>query len=161
MKKEGLDDSVAGYSAKCSIFFLKTSIGLTPRTVSFRSYPSDNIVPPKWCPQREENHGKPCVFDVRTAYEQELESNKKKEDEKENALKQARRRTPWTDIEVGGYYVIPEILGKACRIVYIEEKNAAFLKYREVKMFGEATVYTSTLFKDDVECNFIVKFHRF
>ena len=161
MKKEGLDDSVSGYCAKCSVFFIKTSVGLNPRTVSFRTYPSDKIVPPIWCPLKEENKGKPCVFDIRSAYEQEKDKKIKEENKEEAALKMARKRTPWTDIEVGELYVLPQMLGKACRVVLVEERNAAFLKYKEVNEYGGLTSYTSTLFKDDVECNFIVKFHKF
>lgn len=157
MHREELEDVNDGaFKACCDIFFLKTSVSIKPRTVSFRAYPNLLIKQPEWCPLKPENRNKPKVHDITNVMS---ENSKKKEPEKAKSLEETAkefaqrlaRRTAWETIKVGAEYVIPRIDLKPCKVVRVVEKSENIVKMKEVDSNGIVTSYSNVVYKDDIE----------
>lgn len=173
MKKEALDDDAGGaFKATCSTFFLKTTVSVKPRTISFRAYDSVPIDPPAWCPLRPENLHKPKIHDISGKFSNNESSVTSKpavtvtpttvaEKPAEPEKVEIPRRTEWDKIVVGGKYVMPRIGQKPCKVVCVTEKTERSFKFKEVERDNTLSYMTSMAFHDDVEAKVIVKYKSF
>ena len=160
MQREELDDVHDGaFKALCEIFFLKTSVAIKPRTVSFRAYTNVPITPPEWCPLKPENRNKPKVYDISKVYQEnsakiiqrKTEEAEKAAEEKKKAEDMLPRRTEWSEFKIGADYIIPRVDLKPCKTVRVVEQEGNKLKVKEVDDNGFVTAYVNTIFEDDIE----------
>ena len=162
-KREKLDADEVGYKLMCSMFFLKTSLSVSPRTTCFRCYPNMVIQNPSWCPLLPENFSKPKVYDI-TKKVQELTENDKNGSTNKPSLtliaskfEKLPSHTPWDEIQVGEIYIIPKFKASARETVRIMEKNDISIRVHEIYSTGKESEYFKTIFKKDDEAKFLVK----
>ena len=80
--------------------------------------------------------------------------------EKMKRLSELPKHMTWDEIKVGNTYVIPKILTKKMKIVKVVEKTAAMIRCSEIED-GKESLYMTTIYPNDVEAVFIVKFLTF
>ena len=156
-KREKLNEDEVGYKLMCSMFFLKTSLGVSPRTTSFRCYPNMVIQNPSWCPLLPENYSKPKVYDITKKLETITGKPKETNPLIADKFEKIPAHTPWDEIEVGELYIIPKFKASARGTVRVIEKNDISIRIHDVYANGRESEYFQTIFKTEDEAKFIVK----
>ena len=132
------------FNACCGKERIKFSDYSRPRTIEFRLVEGDDIKKPIWCPKFKEEKKETLTYT-----------------EKRDRLKKLPPQMDWSQFTPGKKYVIPSILGKKRKILFLRYKTDFTLVFNDIKDDGAVSDIITNIFKTDTEVNFIVELKNF
>lgn len=139
------------FNACCSKAKIETPTCTRPRTIDFRLTENSDIEKPAWCPkltEEKEKSKKDGGHDMTYA-------------EKRDRLKALPPQLDWSQLTPGKKYVIPSILKRKRKILYLKYKTEFTLVFNDIKEDGTITNDIINIFKTDIDTNFIVEYKNF
>jgi hypothetical protein len=148
------------YDATCSKHMIITGYTESERVIQRNVYGVNaTICAPDWCPKLTEGLPKkntlalPPPPPMSSTYDDFMEKREK--------MKKIPPMMGWDDIEEGGIYLIPTILRQKRRILMVMEKMEFVLKCLELDDNLNKSSKVVNVYSNDIDVNFIVKYHKF
>ncbi len=164
------------FNACCGKFFITFSKGKRPRIIKANVEDASDILTPSWCPKifgvtSRTINAQDLIDDDEETYENPPSHTEIKQEaktttamtytEKREKLMSLPRRLAWDEIKEGKYYVIPQILYQAPKIVKVILKTDTLIRCNEVKYDGTVSTVATSIYPQDIDAVFLVEHHKF
>ena len=157
-----IKESIGGHNDKyfnacCGKSLIKTTNCSRPRTIDFRLTEGMDIEKPDWCPKSKGSESEYVVQSKETSAPQAYLSYS----ERRSRLTKLPPHLDWNQITVGNTYVVPSILGRERKVLFLKFKSDYCLVCNKVQEDGTVTNEAINIFKSDIDTNFIVEYKNF